>query len=91
MATGEQYELVGVLSPGAQVDITSVYTGAYTGGAVAVLGSVNPFSYPDAGKYLSDEGVVPWPAGVSGSGGAAQMQVAQIEVRNACGKANPVW
>jgi hypothetical protein len=87
VATGEPAELVGVLGPGAQVDITSVYVG----GIVAILGSASPFSSPDAGKYAFDEGVVPWPAGVSGSGGAAQMQVAQIEVRNACGKANPFW
>jgi hypothetical protein len=87
VATGEANELVGVLSPGAQVDITPVYQGRI----VAVLGSANPFSYPDAGKYLSDEGVVPWPAGVSGSGGAAQMQVAEIEIVDSCRKAAPVW
>jgi hypothetical protein len=84
VATGEPNELVGVLSPGGRANITSVYVG----GIVAELGSANPFS---SGKYVSDEGTVPWPAGVSGSGGAAQMWVAQIDVQVACTKANPEW
>jgi hypothetical protein len=74
--TGDGHQLAGVLDPGAQLDITSVYTG----GAVALLGSAEPFSSPDAGKYVSDEGTIPWPAGVSGSGGAATMYIAEIEV-----------
>jgi hypothetical protein len=76
VSTGDNYQLAGVLAPAAQLDITSVYTG----GVVAVLGSAEPFSSPDAGKYVSDEGTIPWPAGVSGSGGAATMNVAEIEV-----------
>jgi hypothetical protein len=85
--TGDPSQLAGVLSPSSQVDITSVYNG----GIVAVLGSAEPFSSPDAGKYVSDEGTIPWPAGVAGSGGATQMNVAEIEVRTSCGIANVVW
>jgi hypothetical protein len=85
VATGDPNELVGVLAPGAQVDITSVYDGGIT----AVLGSSDPFS--DGSKYVSDEGTIPWPAGVTGSEGAAQMNVAEIEVRTSCGKATAIW
>jgi len=85
--TGDPSQLVGVLNAGAQVDITSVYNG----GIVAVLGSADPFSSPAAAKYESDEGTIPWPAGVAGSGGATQMQVAEIEMRTSCGVANVVW
>ena len=73
---GGSDQLAGVLDPGAVVDITSVYVS----GAVAILGSAEPFSEPDAGKYVSDEGTIPWPAGVPGSGGAATMYIAEIEV-----------
>jgi len=85
--TGDPDQLAGVMPPGGQVDITSIY-GA---GIVAVFGSVNPFSAPDAGKYASDQGTIPWPAGVSGGGGAAQMNVAEIEVRTSCRIAQAVW
>jgi hypothetical protein len=87
VATGDPDQLDGVLDPGGQVDITSVYEA----GIVAVIGSAEPFSYPDAGKYLSDEGTIPWPAGVSGSGGATQMFVAEIEIVNSCHIADVVW
>jgi hypothetical protein len=87
VATGDPYQLVGVLDAGARVDITSVYDG----GTVALLGSSAPFSSPDAGKYESDEGSIPWPAGVAGSEGSATMWLAQIEVRPSCGVANKVW
>lgn len=79
--------LAGVLGPGSYVDITSVYVGALT----AVLGSAEPFSDADAGKYVTDEGTIPWPAGVSGSGGATQMFVAQIDVVGACGMNAKLW
>jgi hypothetical protein len=85
--TGDPNQLAGVLDPSGQVDITSVYTG----GIAALLGSSRPFSSPDAGKYASDEGMIPWPAGVSGSNGAAQMWLAEVEVRTACGTADQVW
>jgi hypothetical protein len=80
--------LVGVLDVGAQVDISSVY---YPGGITALLGSSAPFSSPDAGKYLSDEGSIPWPAGVAGSQGSSTMWLAEIEVRDSCGIATTVW
>jgi hypothetical protein len=83
--------LAGVLDPGRVLDITSVYDM----GIVAVLGSSDPFSSPDAGKYVSDEGTIPWPAGVAGSGGAATMYVAEIEVPtvppSTCQIASKIW
>jgi hypothetical protein len=73
--TGDPYQLAGVLQPGTQVDITSVYVGGF----VALVGSADPFSEAD-GHYAGDEGTVPWPKGVDGSGGATTMNVALIEV-----------
>jgi hypothetical protein len=73
--SGQSYQLAGVLDPGMQVDITSVYLP----GIVALLGSAVPFSAPDA-AYAADEGQIPWPNGVQGSGGATTMYVAEIEV-----------
>jgi hypothetical protein len=87
VAFGGPNELAGVLNPGDEVDITSVYVG----GVVAVLGSAHPFSSPDASKYAGDEGTIPWPAGVAGSGGATQMFVAQITIVNSCIKPNLAW
>lgn len=84
--TGDPYQLAGVLDPGGQVDITSVYNG----GTVAALGSSEPFSFLDA-NYAGDEGTIPWPGGVSGSEGATQMQLAEVEVRGSCTKAPVVW
>jgi hypothetical protein len=75
-ATGAAYQLVGVLAPGTQVDVTSVYVG----GIVAILGSSEPFSNPSAGTFAGDEGEIPWPVGVEGSGGKTTMFVAEIEV-----------
>jgi len=84
--TGAPGELVGVLAPGDQVDITSVFGG----GIVALLGSAAPFS--DGSKYESDEGTIPWPAGVAGSGGASQMHLAEIELKpNGCAQASQIW
>jgi hypothetical protein len=81
---GNMGELSGVLNPGDKVDITSVYVGGIT----AVLGSSHPFVAPDAGKYVADSGMIPWPAGVAGSGGASEMYVAEIEIVDSC--RNPV-
>jgi len=79
-------ELVGVLNPNEQVDITSVFVG----NCAAVLGSSEPFSGPDA-SYASDEGVIPWPGGVAGSLGSSQMFIAETEVFAACRAAAQVW
>jgi hypothetical protein len=83
--------LAGVLEPGAILDITSVYSE----GIVAVLGSPDPFSMPDSGEYVSDEGWINWPAQVSGSGGSTVMWVAEIEVPTAppatCQIASKIW
>jgi hypothetical protein len=87
VATGDPYQLVGVLDPGAKVDITSVYDG----GTVALLGSSAPFSSRDAAKYAGDEGSIPWPAGVAGSEGSSTMWIAQIDIRDTCGIETQWW
>jgi hypothetical protein len=84
--TGNPEQVAGVLPPGGQVDITSVYSGGIT----ALLGSSDPFSFSDS-AYASDEGTVPWPGGVSGSNGSTQMWIAEIEVRGTCGTATQLW
>jgi hypothetical protein len=61
------------------------------GDLTALLGSSLPFSSPDAGKYATDEGTIPWPNGVSGSDGATVMNVAQIDVDTACGVYSNLW
>jgi hypothetical protein len=86
VSPGDTSQLAGVLNPGDQVNITSVYAG----GIVAILGSSQPFSEPDA-NYASDEGTVPWPGGVGGSNGSAQMWIAEIEVQSTCTIATQVW
>lgn len=85
--TGQSYQLTGVLGPGEQVDITSVYVGGIT----ALLGSSQPFSDPDSGKPAGDEGIIPWPPNVAGSGGSTQMYVAEIEVYSACQTVFHAW
>jgi hypothetical protein len=85
--TGNSYQLTGVLAPGQQVDITSVYVGGIT----AVLGSAEPFSNPDGGRPVGDEGIIPWPLNVAGSGGATQMYVAEIEVYPSCQPVFHAW
>jgi hypothetical protein len=84
---GNMNELSGVLAPGQQIDISSVFVGGY----VAVLGSSHPFVDPDAGRYVADAGMIPWPAGVTGSGGSSVMYVAQIEIVDACRAPSPLW
>jgi hypothetical protein len=84
---GNSGELSGVMNPGQEVDISSVYVG----GIAAVLGSSQPFVDPDAGKYVADGATIPWPAGVAGSEGAAQMYVAEIEIAESCHTPTVVW
>ena len=89
VATGDPNELVGVLDVGAQVDISSVY---HPGGIMALLGSSAPFSSPDAGKYTSDEGSIPWPAGVAGSEGSSTMWLAEeLKCATRAGLRPPEW
>jgi hypothetical protein len=85
LPTGAPNQLFGVLDPGDSVDITSVYDGGIT----ALLGSADRFSAP--GKNVSDEGTIPWPAGVRGSGGAQEMSLAEVEVYGACGGSSPLF
>ena len=84
---GSFIELVGVLAPGANVNISSAFHG-YT---VAVVGAALPFSLADSGFAVQDEGTIPWPAGVPNSTGATTMYVAEIERLSACSAVAPVW
>jgi hypothetical protein len=61
----------------------------FLGGITAVLGSSEPFS--NMSHYASDEGTIPWPSGVGGSGGATQMYVAEINIVTACQMPTIVW
>jgi hypothetical protein len=92
IATGDVGQIVGTLAPGAEADISAAFNasvGSY-GGALAIVGGSLPFSRYDA-HYVSDEGTVPWPAGLDGGGGASQMWVAQIDMEPSCRLAAPVW
>ena len=82
---GEMPELSGVLNPGERIDITP----AWLGGITAVLGASEPFS--DMSHYVSDEGTIPWPAGVAGGNGATTMYVAEINLANSCHMPTIVW
>ncbi len=77
---GDPGELSGVLQPGGQVDVSSIYAG----GVVAVLGSSMPFSAPSASRFVSDEGMIAWPPGVQGSEGSSVMYATEIEVVSDC-------
>jgi hypothetical protein len=78
--------LADVLAPGAYVNSTSFYNA----GIVAIVGSAEPFSSQDS-SYAADEGTIPWPMGVNGSGGATTMYVAEIEVRTSCQAVTREW
>ena len=79
--TSESGEQVGVLAPGAALtlDVTQP-----NNDLVVVIGASKPFSISDAGYAPADEWTIPWPQGVSGSGGSATMFVAEIEGSSAC-------
>ena len=83
---GGTLQVAGVLKPGAKVNITAVYQQ----GIVGAVGSAEPFSSLDA-TYASDEGTIPWPSGVAGSGGATTMYVAEIVVQPSCGIQRQIW
>jgi hypothetical protein len=84
--TGISAELNGVLPPGEVVNSTCAFQGGY----VALLGASKPFSSPDA-FAPHDEGTIPWPSGVGGSGGATTMYVAEIQVLPNCDPVNVIW
>jgi hypothetical protein len=86
-SSGGLEQIAGVLEPGGTVAITSTYVESIT----ALLGSAEPFSSPDAGVAVTDEGTIFWPAGVVGSGGATVMHVAEIEVFPSCQAVEQVW
>jgi hypothetical protein len=85
VAFGYTDELSGVMNPGEAVNITSVYTG----GIVAMLGSSHPFT--DGSRYIADGTTIAWPAGVAGSGGSSEMNVAEIEIFDACSQPSVAW
>ncbi len=74
--SGSGDEQAGVLAPGDRVDFTAEW-GTASKGIVAILGSAEPFTKPAAGTTF-DEGVIAWPNGVAGSGGATQMHVVEL-------------
>jgi hypothetical protein len=84
-APGGKY-LAGVLAPEAAVNITSVFAERI----VAFVGSAEPFATLAAGDP-NDEGTIPWPSGVAGSGGATTMYVAEIEVWPTCQLPSRLW
>jgi hypothetical protein len=81
--TGSPGELVGVIAPGAQANISGFNT-------YVLLGSSLPFSV-QGDRTIQDEGTIPWPAGVPGSGGATVMQLAQMDIDNSCRPVAPLW
>jgi hypothetical protein len=85
--TGQSGELSGVLAPGASVNVTS----AYHDGTVGDVGASKPFSVYGGGYAPQDEGTIPWPLGVSGSGGATNMYVAGINMDSSCSPVGPIW
>jgi hypothetical protein len=77
----------GVLEPGGSVSFASSYLGQITG----LVGSAEPFSSPDGGVAIADEGTIFWPEGVAGSGGSMVMHVAEIEVYPSCQSVAQAW
>jgi hypothetical protein len=77
---------IGVLAPGASVNITSFYEGGY----VALLGASKPFSLNDGGYAPWGEGTIAWPSGIPDSADAGTMYVAQIYV-GSCGPDTELW
>jgi hypothetical protein len=82
---GDAMELSGVLSPGERVEAAQ----SYLGGITAVLGASEPFS--NQSHYVSDEGTIPWPAGVAGSNGSTTMNVAVLTTAYSCVMPSTVW
>jgi len=76
--TSQPMEQVGVLATGAEVTL------GVGGSTVALVGASKPFSTYDGGFAPEDEWTVPWPLGVTGSGGATIMNVAYIEKWSTC-------
>ena len=91
--TGTHGELVGVLAPGATVDLTSAVLtgGSGSGSVIALVGASKPFSVYDGGFAASDEATIPWPKGVPDSTSATTMYVAQVESAPSCTPVAPVW
>lgn len=79
--TSEPGEVVGVLAPGATIDLPSLTN---QGDLIALLGASTPFSTYDGGYAAQDEWSIPWPMGVSGSEGSATMYVAEAEWDATC-------
>jgi hypothetical protein len=89
--TGTPGELVGILAPGASVNLTSTVVKSSDGWIIALVGASKPFSVYDGGYAASDETTIPWPKGVPDSAGATTMYVAQVESAPSCTPVAPVW
>jgi hypothetical protein len=79
--TSQSGESVGVLAPGAELTLQVIQSNYDT---IALIGASKPFSDDDAGFAPADEWTIPWPQGVSGSGGGTTMYVAEIGASTAC-------
>jgi hypothetical protein len=91
VASGGGGELVGVLDPGSQLNVSAEFDGfMLSQNLLALLGSAAPFSTPGL-RTITDEGSIPWPVGVPGSGGATVMQLAEIEVESDCTQPFQAW
>ena len=102
--TGVTGEAVGVLAPGASVNLTADeanWVGAENGphandlsGDIVLLGAAKPFS-DDPGGFsefaASDEGTIPWPQGVANATGATTMNVAQVTGDVPCQAVVQAW
>lgn len=89
--TGSPGELVGILAPGASVDLSSDVYRSGDGGDVALVGASKPFSVYDGGYAASDEGTIPWPEGVTDSTGATTMYVAEVQDLPNCEPVVRMW
>ena len=79
--TSQSNEEVGVLAPGATVNVTHMSVG---GDTIALVGAEKPFSIYDSGFAPADEWTTPWPNGVGAGGGATTMYVADVEWDSDC-------
>jgi hypothetical protein len=79
--TSQTNEEVGVLAPGATVNVTHMSVG---GDTIALVGAAKPFSIYDSGFAPADEWTTPWPSGVDGADGTTTMYVADVEWDSDC-------
>jgi hypothetical protein len=86
--------VAGVLVPDGSVAITSIVDGylpAHPSDYVALLGSAAPFGPTATETLYQDQGMIPWPTGLPGSGGSAVMYVAQVDMDTSCVQFTQLW